>query len=272
MAINYGDFNFDSIWSGSAHDALTSKLNIAISNYNEQVNNYNSIMDANSMLDSYKNKKAAYESLNSQLAGLNWEEDADEISSIESEMASLKNEMNSLKSQINSIAGSISTVSSIFSVISYCYNDSYSNYLDNVIDFANFYSQGDLTKLSDGTSIYDYYNKEEVDNYLEQVRQNSKPGEENVNCAKAMMQLASQVNKELNIDLDVITTEVVYKVGESTETRKVSFSQSLNSVLGSNPYAYWYENQDDLSESDAIKYRTLYNIANKNESNEEENK
>ena len=62
------------------------------------------------------------------------------------------------------------------------------------------FENNSLRKLEDGESLYNYFAKEDVENYINSIKSNSSGRDAAVNCALGIMSLASSVNLKLDYD------------------------------------------------------------------------
>lgn len=198
--------SFDSIWSGSAHDTLTSNLTKAVDNINKQKESVQKFADALDKLQEYKDNKEKLDSLKTSLSNTpNTEENASRRSELSNEINSLGTKNSSLKSSIQSTLSSISSVSKQFEVVDYQVSDSddYKEYVVDLYDFLTLFNSGTLTKMPDGgsgSSLYDYYSKEEVEARLNEIKSQYSGRDAAVNCALGIMKMASDVGLKLDYD------------------------------------------------------------------------
>ena len=85
--------NFNGYWTGSAHDNLTNRLNIAIKNLEAQLSLASSYANALKNLDYYKSKGI-------EISRLDYNRNASKIKALQTERATLKQSINNVTSQI----------------------------------------------------------------------------------------------------------------------------------------------------------------------------
>lgn len=196
--------SFSGVWSGDAYNNLSSNLNTSISNINTQKDESLKYADALDKLQEYKDKKETYDNLNNELNGIpNNAENASARHNLINEINSLGTSLSSLKSEIQSLLSGISSVGTEFEIINYQVSDNYSEYVVDLYDFLNLFNSGTLTKMSDsgtGSSLYDYYSKEEVDNKINDIKSQYSGRSAAVNCALGIMEMAADVGVKLDYD------------------------------------------------------------------------
>ncbi len=196
--------SFSGVWSGDAYNNLSSNLNTSISNINTQKDESLKYADALDKLQEYKDKKETYDNLNNELNGIpNNAENASARHNLINEINSLGTSLSSLKSEIQSLLSGISSVGTEFEIINYQVSDNYSEYVVDLYDFLNLFNSGTLTKMPDsgtGSSLYDYYSKEEVDNKINDIKSQYSGRSAAVNCALGIMEMAVDVGVKLDYD------------------------------------------------------------------------
>lgn len=196
--------SFSGVWSGDAYNNLSSNLNTSVSNISTQKDESLKYADALDKLQEYKDKKETYDNLNNELNGIpNNAENASARHNLINEINSLGTSLSSLKSEIQSLLSGISSVGTEFEIINYQVSDNYSEYVVDLYDFLNLFNSGTLTKMSDsgtGSSLYDYYSKEEVDNKINDIKSQYSGRSAAVNCALGIMEMAADVGVKLDYD------------------------------------------------------------------------
>lgn len=200
--------NFDGIWSGPAHDTLTSNLSDAVANVSKQLEEVNKFAEVLIQVQEYKDTKERIVSLQNSLSSYDSETDKDAIARTKSELSSCNNKASQLKSEISSKLSSFSKVSSQYEVIEYTiekeyesYSNEAGNYQADLNGLLNAFNNGSLTKLSDGSSLYDYFAKDDVEKYINSIKNNSSGGRDTaVNCALGIISLAASVGAKLDYD------------------------------------------------------------------------
>ena len=209
-ATNIESISFDSVWSGGAHDNLTSSLKTIIENLNTQDSNISSFCTGLILLQSYKDNKEKMETLQAALNYLpSGEEYASESSSIQSQISSLSTTNSQLRTSITGLMNSISAASSAdINLVSLNFD---MEYLYEAQDLLDIYKSG-LKKLGDGVSLYSYYDQYDEDgnlivsgqDYVEgiitNIQNNYSGREAAVNCALAMLQLAADAGVKMDYE------------------------------------------------------------------------
>ena len=114
---NVKDISFSSNWSGSASDNLITNLNDLLEEMNILNNNLQIYSSALKKVQEMVIIDKEIADLTSQLSGLDEEEDAGVIASINSKIAQLTKQRNSLKAEANSLLASIGSVGFVASSI-----------------------------------------------------------------------------------------------------------------------------------------------------------
>ena len=204
---------FDSVWSGGAHDKLTSSLKTITNNLKQQEASISDFCTGLVLLQGYKDNKETISALSSSLSALpNTKEVANERSAIQSKINSLETTNQQLKSNIESIMSSVSTVASTgVNIVSVNYGDL--NYMYDLAEiYAMYNTSGQLTKLGDGQSLYKLYDqyddqgnlvvsgKDYVEGIIIQIQQKYDGREAAVNSALAMLKLAADKGVKLDYE------------------------------------------------------------------------
>lgn len=202
--------SFDSVWSGGAHDNLTSSLKIVVNNLKNQDATLSSFCTGLTLLQSYKDNKEKIASLTAAYNYLpNEEENASQRSTLSSEINSITRVNNQLRKSITEIMDSIGVVSStdvkkvsINCDIEYAYEAQ---------ELKEIYNSG-LSKLGNRESLYTYYDqydedgnlvlsgKDYVEGVITNVQNNYSGREAAVNSALAMLQLAADKGVKLDYE------------------------------------------------------------------------
>lgn len=202
--------SFDSVWSGGAHDKLTSSLKTVLNNLKSQEASLSSFCTGLVLLQTYKDNKEKLDGLNGALAilptGKEYEMDR---SNIQSQINSLATMNSQLKSNITSLMDSISSVDSTdVNIVSLNFN---MEYLYEAQELKEIYNSG-LSKLDNGVSLYKYYDqydesgnlilsgKDYIEGVITNIQSNYTGREAAVNCALAMLQLAADKGVKLDYE------------------------------------------------------------------------
>lgn len=189
--------HFSDVWSGSAHDQLVgTDLNTCVNNMDKVIGDLKNYETALNKTEQYKKDKEWYDKCQEAInnAGEN-----DDVSLVVAKMLSLKAEMSTLKSEIKNCLSSIAPISSVAEKISYTLSNITTPLFDVSSLLAKFTS-GSLSKIADGDSLYSYYSREDIDNYIADIKSNSTGRDAAVNCALGYMSLAAEVGKKLDYD------------------------------------------------------------------------
>ncbi len=200
---NIRSISFGSVWSGDVYNSLSGNLTTAINKVDAQRKNIISIADALVKLDMYKKNDEQISSLRDKLNLLeNTEENAYRIRKLKSSIANLETNNGALKKSISTSLSSVTPVESEFEEIKVDISslDNYKGYIVDTNDFLQLFQSGVLTKMSDGSSLYDYYTEEEVDRRLNEIKSQYTGRDAAVNCALGLMQMASDVGLKLDYD------------------------------------------------------------------------
>lgn len=196
------NISFDSIWSGDAHDKLTSNLKnvlAKIAKINESINSFSGALEN---LETYKNNKEQITKLTNEKNSLdtNSENYNSRKNTLTSQINSLTEKNRTLKSSINSAISGISSISSELNLVNSTPDNGYKEYVVDLYDFLKTFQSGNLTKISDNGSLYNYYSQDEVNNRINQIKQQYSGRDAAVNCALGVMQMAAKVGKKLDYD------------------------------------------------------------------------
>ncbi len=203
--------DFDAIWSGGAHDKLTSSLKKIISNLKAQEESVSTFCTGLILLDTYKKKKTTVATLINTLNFIpNDEEHAAERSMLKSEINKQSSQLDSIKPSIIRTFESISTISPTdVKPVTITYGDL--NYMFDLDEIKAMYDNG-LKKLADGESLYKYYDqydengnlivsgKDYVEGLIQEITKNYSGREASVNAALAILQLAADKGVKLDYE------------------------------------------------------------------------
>lgn len=193
----------DSIWSGSAHDTLTNNLSIATSAMDDELSQLESFADILVKVDEYKDILKDITDLESKinnwLANVTEEYNySSEISSAQRNISSLENKKENLKKEIRTALSGISSSSTQFTVIEAEDATDLSSIAFDVRALLAKFQQGGLVKMGNGDTLYNYYNQNDVENYLSTIKTQYSGRNAAVNCTLAMIDLAADVGGKLN--------------------------------------------------------------------------
>lgn len=195
----------DSIWSGSAHDTLTNNLATAVSNMESEISQLKEYASALEKVDKYKEVLKDIETLNSDIQS--WRNNSDpnvdyssQIRSAESKLESKNETKKELKSDINSVLNGLSSFSKQFEVIEAEDATDVSGLAFDVEALLAKFKSGSLVKMGEGDSLYNYYDSNEVEQYLSNIKEQYTGRDAAVNCALAMIDLAADVGGKLDYD------------------------------------------------------------------------
>ena len=117
--------NFDGVWSGPAHDNLTSNLSDAVSNVKSQIEEVSKFAEVLNKVQEYKDKKERIISLKDAVRRCDPKQHQSAINQYNSEISTLNSSVSDLKKQITSALSSFSSVKSNIDPISYTLDKSY---------------------------------------------------------------------------------------------------------------------------------------------------
>lgn len=214
--------SFDSVWSGEAHDGMTSDLKELFSRTETEIANIEKFASALDSLQKYKDTKNKINDLQSQLSSIpNTTENQRSRSNLSSTINALQVGNNQLKSNIIRALSGFSSISSEVEVVTY--DASTEDYGQFIVDidslvalYANNYiddNPADPLKILSGGSLYDYYNSYDADGnviegsgkaYVEgiilDIQEKYSGRDAAVNSALAILQLAA--NKGIKLDYE----------------------------------------------------------------------
>lgn len=221
--------SLDSIWSGEAHDELTSNLKSSLSVLERQIESTKQLASALDSLQKYKDNDKKIDSLRSSRNSLpNTPEYDSKRNYYSSEINSLEATNSSLKSSINSSLGYVSSVSTQYTLVDYQPGNTYGEYVVDLNELLALFKSGKLVSLSDSNkssdSLYDYYSKEEVSNVVSGIKQKYSGRGAAVNCALGVMNMAAQVGVKLDYDLLRGSNKLLTIDGIATGSDCVSFA------------------------------------------------
>ncbi len=192
--------NFDEVWFGDAHDKQISELKQSFILLNEQKDNAINLTKALELLQTYKDNVDTIKSLQVKLNSLA-DNDASNILNFKSKIETLQNSNINLKNSIIEIIYSITGEESQIELINYQVVDDYKEYIVNLAELLNKINSGDLSKISDSKSLYDYYNREELLANIDDIKSQYTGRNAVVNCALGVIDMAASVNKKINYEL-----------------------------------------------------------------------
>lgn len=191
-------------------DSLAAKLKSVKSELESQCSSLNEFAAILNKVDEYKEAKEKVESLQSDISslesrksGLDSQKDASSISSINSdisaknkEIETLKKKMEEIKKEANSF--SVSSVGKEYEVIEPDASEDLSDLSFDIEDLLSKFKNGSLTKMGDGDSLYNYYNKEDVVNYMNEIKKEYSGRQAAVYSALAVIDLAAKAGGKLD--------------------------------------------------------------------------
>ncbi len=200
-------------WSGEAATTVNDDLQTAmdaVTKIKDQVEKLKSILEEVDKLKELKDEIDALNERISELSGLisKADEDTDtsswvsEKSKKEEEVKTKQEEYDKLKEKIK---GELEGFESISSQISPKTSESLGvdvapDYIVDLYEMLAKFNSGELSKLSDGDSLYNYYSKEEVEEKLNSIKSKYSGRDAAVNCALTVMGMAAA--KGLKLDYD----------------------------------------------------------------------
>ncbi len=192
------NINFDTVWSGNAHDTQITDLKNSLSTLTTQNNKILEFTNNLELLQKYKNNCSKISSLRTKLS--NSLNDI-ERNSINDEISGLLNNNSEYKSNILSFISSISDNGTTVTLVNHEVSDNYMEYIVDLGELLNKVQSGDLSKISDNKSLYDYYNREELLANLDSIKSQYSGRDAVVNCALGVISMAASVNKSIDYEL-----------------------------------------------------------------------
>lgn len=198
---------FDGIWSGIAKDALAGNFDNAVivaKSQLEEVGNYSDLL---LMVEEYKELTEKIDSLKNSL--YNYQDDKyEEVrKKINNDIVVASNKAAQLRMNIIAKISRFSRISAQYEAILYTleqdykkYSDEFGSYMFDVDSLLSRFNDNSLSKMRDGDSLYNYFNKEDVENYINNIKENSSGRDAAVNCALGIISLASSVDLKLDYD------------------------------------------------------------------------
>ena len=242
--------SFDSVWSGEAHDGLTSELKDLYSRTEKEISNIEKFASALDSLQKYKDTREKINELKNQLYSIpNTTENARARSNLSSSINTLQVSNNQLKANIIRTLSGFSSVSSEIEVVTYdATTEDYGQFIvdiDSLVAmYANNYNDSnpaDPLKMLSGGSLYDYYNsydangnviegsgKAYVEGIILDIRSKYSGRDAAVNSALAILQLAA--NKGIKLD---------YEHKGTAGIRPYVRTSDVASGVDCNPFVSW---------------------------------
>ena len=201
-----------SFGSDETFESLFSKLKSVKSEIESQYSTLNEFAEILKKVDQYIDAKDNVSTLNSensrlrsQVAGLDSKNDAATIASLnsnirsnESKIASLEGTMNEIKNAANSF--NVAAVNKEYEVLEPETPEDLSDLSFDIEDLLSKFKSGSLSKIADGDSLYNYYNKDEVVNYINEIKKEYSGRQAAVYSALAVIDLAVKAGGKLDYD------------------------------------------------------------------------
>lgn len=198
---------FDGIWSGSASDSLTGEFDDAVRVAKSQLEEVGNYSDLLLMVEEYKRLTEEIESLTSTYYSYPSEGYETVRNDLSRRIEISSNKAAQLKKDIVTKIGKFSKITSQVDEITYTLDEDYKkysadsgNYMFDVDSLLSKFENNSLRKLGDNQSLYDYFAKEDVERYINNIKENSSGRDAAVNCALGIMSLASSVGVKLDYD------------------------------------------------------------------------
>lgn len=198
---------FDGIWSGIARDSLIGKFDDAVRVAKSQLEEVGNYSDLLLMVDEYKRLTEEIESLKSTYNSYQGEKYESARNELSRKIEIRSNRAAQLKNSIITKISRFSKITSQIEEITYTLDEDYKkfsadsgNYMFDVDSLLSKFESGSLKKLGDNQSLYDYFAKEDVERYINNIKENSSGRDAAVNCALGIMSLASSVDVKLDYD------------------------------------------------------------------------
>ena len=242
--------SFDSVWSGSAHDSMTTSLTDLISRTEAEISNINTFADALDSLQKYKDNREEINQLKLQYYNM---PNTEENKTARANLSSLINTLTVSNTQArNTIINTISKFKAVSSEIEVVtYDASVEDYGQFIVDidslvavYANNHNDSnpaDPLTILNGGSLYDYYNsydengnviegsgKAYVEGIILDIRNKYSGRDAAVNSALAILQLAA--NKGIKLD---------YEHKGTAGIRPYVSTSDVASGVDCNPFVSW---------------------------------
>ena len=244
------NISFGSVWSGNAHDSLTTDMSDLYSKIANEISNIERFADALDSLQKYKDTKAKITEFRTQYISIpNVPENQNKKNALISTINTLQVANNSTKSSVLKGLSGFSSVSSDIEVVSY--DVSFEDYGQFIVDldslvaaYANNYADdnpADPLKMLSGGSLYDYYDsfdengnriegsgKAYVEGIILDIRNKYSGRDAAVNSALAILQLAA--DKGIKLDYEHKGTAGIRPYVRTTD---------VASGVDCNPFVSW---------------------------------
>jgi hypothetical protein len=126
--------NFDGVWSGPAHDNLTSNLSDAVTKVKSQIEEVSRFAEVLNMVQEYKDKKERITALRNTVRKCDPKYHQDAINRYNGEINSLSSSVSELKKQITSALNSFSSVNNDMDPVTYTLDNAYKTAATNAKD------------------------------------------------------------------------------------------------------------------------------------------
>ena len=187
--------SFDSVWSGGSYQSLTTSINTKIEEVETGSKKLRHYAQALFKLQEYKNVQKEIASLQAALASLPDTKEYDgERASLQQQISALQQTLRTLRSFISKTLGE-ALIGTKYEAI---YYKEYNGFVVDVNKFEDLFDNGQLKKIPEGISLYDYYTEEEVDKRLREIKDIYVGRKAAVNCALGIMEM--DANKGLKLD------------------------------------------------------------------------
>lgn len=197
---------FEGVWSGAAHDNLVTNLDDAKKKLDQQFSQVKNYVEVLNLVSSYKTTKEKRDNLINEKSSMELLNETDpssvsRLNDVVNEINGLSSNLDLIKAKINALLGSISTMSSTLREINYVPEDTYSNYLMTIENLVTLGKSGVLTRLNDGSNLYDYYDEGQVNQYVNVITSDTSDVNEIVNAVMGLGAMSNAVGKELEVDI-----------------------------------------------------------------------
>lgn len=191
-------------------ESLISKLNSVKNEISNQCSSLNDFAAILVKVDEYIELEKAISTLenniaswNSQLSGLKSDDPSvsrlkSKISTANSDKRNKESQKQRIKSEVNSYH--VSSVGKEYEIIEAATPEDLSDLSFDIDELLSKFRSGNLVKMGDGDSLYNYYNKSDVVNYMNEIKKEYSGRKAAVYSALAMIDLAAKAGGKLDYD------------------------------------------------------------------------
>lgn len=198
------EISFDDNWKGKAKESLIPALKKAIEELEKVGNSIETFVSALQELDKYKTKKESIVSLKKQYNSIpSTKENVKKKNSLATQINTLISDNRTLRKSIESKLSTITPVTTIVESMpmsNFIYETGNGNFVVDVKVLLAKFQNGSLKKLADGDSLYNHIPKEEVEQFMANIKNGYQGRYLAVNSALGIVDLAASKNLKLDYD------------------------------------------------------------------------